>query len=45
MEYSSPDVEVMGTGSDLVQAFAGPNNDGGAHTLSFMAVYTSLDEE
>jgi hypothetical protein len=34
MEYVTPEVEVMGTGSELVQAFFGPDNDFGASVLS-----------
>jgi hypothetical protein len=34
MEYVTPEVEVMGTGSELVQSFFGPSNDFGAMTLS-----------
>lgn len=45
MEYEVPEVEVMGPGSELVQAFAGPFNDWGANTLSLGAVCSSLEEE
>ena len=45
MEYLIPEVEVIGAGSDLVQAFAGPFNDLGAHSLSLGAVCSSLEEE
>jgi hypothetical protein len=34
MEYVMPEVEVMGTGSELVQSFYGPLSDFGATTLS-----------
>jgi len=46
LEYTTPELEVVGTGSELVQAFAGPHNDGGVHTLSMMAALCSnLEEE
>ena len=45
MEYVIPEVEVMGAGSDLVEAFAGPHSDWGATYLSFGAVCGSLEEE
>jgi hypothetical protein len=45
MEYTTPEVNVVGTGSELVQAFVGPLTDGGAHALSQMAVNSCLEEE
>ena len=45
MEYTTPEVEVVGTGSELVQAFFGPFTDGGFHSLSLGAICGRLDEE
>jgi len=45
MEYTTPEVEVVGTGSELVQAFAGPFSDLGAYVLSLGFVRSSLEEE
>jgi hypothetical protein len=45
MEYTTPEIEVVGTGSDLIQAFFGPYTDGGLHSLSLGAVSPQLDEE
>ena len=45
MEYAIPEVEVIGAGSELVQAFAGPHNDLGAHVLSLGAMCSRLEEE
>jgi len=45
MEYAIPEVEVIGAGSELVQAFAGPLNDFGAQYLSLGAVCSSLEED
>jgi hypothetical protein len=45
MDYVTPEVEVMGAGSELVQAFVGPHNDFGATFLSLGAVCGSLEEE
>ena len=44
MEYTTPEVEVVGTGSELVQAFFGPHTDLGAHALSLGAMCSSLEE-
>ncbi len=35
MEYTEPTIEVAGAASELVQAYAGPRNDGGAYEFSF----------
>lgn len=46
LEYTTPEVEIVGSGSELVQAFFGPHNDGGFHSLSMMAALcSSLEEE
>lgn len=45
MEYATPEVEVLGAGSQLVQAFYGPNTDYGAHSLSFHQISGSNLEE
>jgi hypothetical protein len=46
LEYTTPELEVVGPGSELVQAFVGPHNDGGFHSLSMMAALcSSLEEE
>jgi len=46
MEYVVPQVEVMGTGSELVQAMAGPATDWGAFALSLgFGPQNKLDEE
>ena len=45
MEYTTPEVEVIGIGSELVQAFLGPHNDLGATYLSLGAICGSLEEE
>jgi len=45
MEYTIPEVEVIGVGSELVQAFAGPHNDYGAQYLSLAATCASFEGE
>ena len=34
MEYASPEVEVVGKAKELVQAFAGPRQDGNGQVFS-----------
>jgi hypothetical protein len=45
MEYVSPEVDLMGTGSELIEAFFGPLNDWGAYTLSLGASCGILPDE
>jgi hypothetical protein len=45
MEYVTPEVEVMGAGSELVQAFLGPHSDFGANALSLGAMCNNLEED
>ena len=45
LEYTTPEVEVAGTGSELVQDFFGPHSDGGIHALSLGAMCSTLEEE
>jgi hypothetical protein len=45
MEYETPAVEIVGAGSELVQAFVGPRTDGGATALSHLDVGSGLDED
>jgi hypothetical protein len=45
MEYTAPNVEVIGAGSELVQAFFGPHTDFGAFALSLGAMCSRLEEE
>ena len=45
MEYVVPEIEVMGSGSELVQAFVGPHNDFGAFSLSLGFTSTNVEQE
>lgn len=45
MNYAAPEVEVIGTGSELVQAFVGPFTDFGAYSLSLGFPASSLNED
>jgi hypothetical protein len=45
MKYETPAIEVVGAGSELVQAFAGPHNDFGATFLSLGASNCRFDQE
>jgi hypothetical protein len=45
MEYVTPEVDVIGVGSELVQAHAGPHTDFGAFALSLLAVSSSFEEQ
>jgi hypothetical protein len=44
MGYDAPEIEVMGTGSELVQAFVGPHSDFGAYALSLGATMNIVEE-
>lgn len=45
MDYEAPVLEEVGTASDLIKAYAGPDSDGGGWEFSFGAVYGSLENE
>jgi hypothetical protein len=45
MEYITPEVEMIGIGSDLIQAFFGPHTDGGSSVQSLMSMSAALEED
>jgi hypothetical protein len=45
MSYETPEVDVIGTASDLIQNFAGPRTDGDGHQLSQGAICSRIEEE
>jgi hypothetical protein len=45
MSYETPEVDVIGTASDLIQNFAGPRTDGDGLQFSQGAICSSIEEE
>jgi hypothetical protein len=45
MIYETPEVDVIGTASDLIQNFAGPRTDGDGREFSQGAICSSIEEE
>jgi hypothetical protein len=45
MKYETPAIEVVGDGSELIQAFLGPHTDFGANALSLGASNSRFDQE
>jgi hypothetical protein len=45
MDYEQPELEDVGTASELIQATYGPSNDGCGYALSFGFVAHSTVEE
>jgi hypothetical protein len=45
MVYETPTLTEVGSGSELIQEFAGPNIDGGFRGQSHLAIRSKLDEE
>ena len=45
MKYEAPTVEVMGSASEVIQAYFGPDTDGGGYAFSRGAMCSPLEEE
>jgi len=45
MVYETPTLTELGSGSELIQEFAGPHVDGGLRVQSHLAIRSKLDEE
>jgi len=45
MVYETPTLTELGSGSELIQDFAGPNVDGGLRIQTHLAIRSKLDEE
>jgi hypothetical protein len=45
MRYETPEVDVIGTASDLIQNFAGPRTDGDGFEFSQGAICSNIEEE
>ncbi len=45
MEYEAPTLTELGSGSELIQDFAGPRTDGGLRVQSHLVIRSKLDEE
>lgn len=45
MKYDTPEVEVVGEGSALIQNFVGPFYDGDGQQFSLGAICSSIEEE
>lgn len=45
MDYEAPAFEVIGRASELIQAHAGPQNDGGGWQFSQGLICSPLEEE
>lgn len=43
--YETPELEVVGPASELIQAFLGPHNDLGATYLSLGAISPPFEED
>jgi hypothetical protein len=45
MDYQTPRLDVVGSASELIQAYVGPRYDGDGYIYSFGQVCSSLEEE
>jgi hypothetical protein len=43
--YETPELEMVGPASELIQAFLGPHNDFGANSLSLGAISPEFEED
>jgi hypothetical protein len=43
--YETPRIEAIGTASSLIQAYQGPQYDGGPYIYSFGFISSQLEEE
>jgi hypothetical protein len=45
MVYERPELDVVGTATELIQAFAGPFDDGGGYAFSLgWAAHTAIED-